>query len=372
MIAFRTLLATALLAGSGELLAQDCGVSLSRDEIDYGQLNRTTLKARAGQVQLAPRTLHLTVQCAQPQALQLAYRALADGSSGFRFAEQGHYQLWLSDAQLDGIAVELGRVQGGGLGVKADGLEVALLPDQALVPLIARQPAQGQRLTARVEVRSRGPEAALQSPRASEWLAQGSFVSGGGERSLSLRAGFNPASCTPRLGQGGTVDLGRISARQLNDERATLLQRSLALTVQCDGPTRFALVAQDNRAGSARAIEGQASATLFGIGTTRSGAGAGAYRLRVGSPMADGPLLALYGTVSGQQWTRVTQDDAAVHHDGRLLGFVRETEGGGGPSALTDFSAQLQVDVYLAPLRALQLDQELPIQGSATLEIIYL
>lgn len=372
MTAFKTRLLLASLALSGPVLAQDCDVLISRGEIDYGQLNRTTLKAVAGEVSLAPRTLNLTVQCAQVQPLQVSYRGLAADARSYRLGEQGQYQLWFSDAQVDGAPVALGQVQGAGLGVTGNGREMALLPEHALVPLLAGQPAEGQRLTARVQVRSRGPEAALYSPQASEWLAQGSFVSGAGERALTLRAGFTPASCTPRLGQGGAVDFGAISVRRLSDEHSTLLQRSLALTVQCDGPTRFALVAQDNRAGSARVEAGQDGATLFGIGVARSGMAIGGYQLRVANPVADVPLLPLYGAATGLDWSRVAQDTGALHHNGQLLGFAREGEGALAPAALTDFNAQLQVDLHLAPTRALPLDQEIPIQGSATLEIIYL
>lgn len=372
MKAFRMLCAAVMSLCSGPLLAQPCEVLLSQSEIDYGQLNRTTLKAVPGHFSLAPRTFYLTVQCPQAQALQLAYRGVADGAAGFRFGEQGQYQLWLGDAQLDGTAVSLGQVQGAGLGVMAVASEMALQPEHALAPVIGGQPARGRRLTARVELRVTGPASAALSHKASEWLAYGRFISGGAERALHLRAGFTPASCTPRLGRQGFADFGRIGARQLAPDRVTLLQRSLALNVQCDGPTRFALVAQDNRAGSARATPGQASATLFGIGHTRSGQAIGAYRLRIGSPTADVPLVTLYGTAAGLDWTRAADHQAVLHHDGRLLGFVREGGGGNGPSALTDFTAQLHVDLYLAPLQDLRLDQEVPFEGRATMEIVYL
>lgn len=372
MIFFRHIAGALVLAGAGQVVAQECEVSLSRNEIDYGQLNRTTLKAVAGEVNLPSRTLNLTVQCAAAQPLGLSYRAIADSPRSFRFGDKGSYELWLSGAQLDGQSVELARVQRGGVGVGRAGGEVALLPEQGLIALQAGQAAPGQQLTARVEVRSRGAEEAVSGAQASEWLAQGMFVSGTGERAFSLRAGFTPASCTPRLGQGGAVDFGQIHAGQLALDRPTLLQRSLSLSVQCDGPTRFALAARDNRAGSARSEAGMHEASLFGIGKGRAGEGIGSYRLRVSSPVADVRLRALSATPAGLDWQRVPEEDAAVRHDGQLLGFMRESEAGLAPGALTNLAAQLQVDLYLAPLRALQLDQEVPIQGSATLEIVYL
>lgn len=370
MTAPRPLTLAALLAMTP--LAQACDLSLSRGEIDYGSLNRTTLKAEGGQITLPPRSFQLTVQCSSEQPLRLSYAALAADPDSFRFSDHGHYQLWLSDARLDERPVALGLVGGAGIGVASSAREQRLRPEQALVPSEGGQALKGQRLVVKVEVRSSGQATAVHSPQASQWLARGSWRASGADGEMLLRASFTPASCTPRLGQGGVVDFGRITAGQLSLERTTLLQRSLALNVQCDGPTRFALTAKDNRAGTALAVAGEDSGTLFGIGSTQAGNVLGSYRLRVETPSADRPLTPLLGTLSGASWRTALGQDAAMAHNGQWLGFVYEGEGSAGPSALEGLTAELQVDLYVAPLQQLNLKEETPIQGSATLEIIYL
>lgn len=354
--------------------AQDCELALSRSEVDYGSLNRTTLKGLDGEVSLPPRSLQLTLQCASEQALQLSYRALAASSDAFRFGAKGRYQLWLSDARLDDRPVALGLVNGAGLGAARSGQDMPLPPEQALLPLHGGQALIGRRLQARMEVRSVGPQAVLHTPNSSEWLAQGSLVGNGAERELRLRAAFTPASCTPRLGQGGVVDFGRIGSGQLAQRQVTRLERGLSLTVQCDGPTRFALSAKDNRAGSALPVPGQEAATLFGLGTTQAGGAVGSFRLRIDAPNAGAPLWPVQAAPAGVTWRRVPGEQAAVAHGGQWLGFSLDASAGeaAGPSALDGLSAQVQVELYLAPLEALKLREETPIQGSATLEIIYL
>jgi hypothetical protein len=361
-----------MIASAGQALAQDCELSLSRSDIDYGLLNRTTLKAVAGVVNLPVRSVQLSVQCPTEQAMRLSYQALASGIGGYRFGEQGDYQLWLGDAQLDDRAVQLGQVSGAGLGISASAREMPLLPEQALVPTQGGQALTGQRWVARVEVRSRGPDAALRAPQSSHWAALGRFVGNGAQHQLSLQVGFTPASCTPRLGQGGVVDFGRIGAGQLAPQRTTVFQRELALSIQCDGPTRFALTAHDNRAGTALALAEHSAAFVFGLGNSRAGAVLGGFRLRIQAPVSEGPVLPLSAAPAALSWRSVGVDDAALAHDGRLLGFAREGDGLGSPGALADLTARLQVELHLAPLQALKLNEEIPIQGSATLEIIYL
>ncbi|EIK97821.1 hypothetical protein PMM47T1_04894 [Pseudomonas sp. M47T1] len=350
------------LAGIGG--AQACEMTLSQGEIDYGVLNRTTLKASDGSWHLAPRHLTLQVHCPQPEDMQLFYRAQAASPDAFALG-QGRYRLELGQALLDGEPVALGgAVDGRAL--------TSLTPDRGAVPLKGGARLKGRQFSVQMKVVGEASEAALRVSDLTHWQAAGVFDIAGQQRDLSLRAGFAPASCTPRLGEGGRVDFGRIPAQRLSPHQPTLFTRSVALTINCEGPTRFALTARENRAGSARTLEGLAQGSLFGLGRTALNTPVGAYRARVAEDsQGDGrPLVALYGEPGGLSWQPAPANEgAALHHDGRLLGF---THGDHQPAAISQFSGNLAIDLFVAPLSELKLSEEVMLEGAATVEIVYL
>ncbi len=344
--------------------AQACELSLSQGEIDYGVLNRTTLKAGDGSWQLAPRQVMLQVSCPQPQDMRLFYRAQAAGPDGFALG-QGRYRLELGQALLDGEPVALG-------GVIDGRAKASLAPDRGAVTVKGGVPVQGRQFSVPVNVVAEASESALRVTDLTQWQAAGVFDIAGQQRDLSLRAGFAPASCTPRLGDGGRVDFGAIAAQRLSLHQPTLLTRSVALNINCEGPTRFALSARDNRAGSARVMKGLAPGSLFGVGQTALHTPLGAYRARVAADsLGDGnTLTALHGEPGGLSWkVAAARDDAALHHDGRLLGFAQADS---QPAAISQFNGNLAIDLFVAPLSELRLNEEVMLDGAATVEIVYL
>ncbi|MDE1165998.1 MAG: DUF1120 domain-containing protein [Pseudomonas sp.] len=362
---FNHLLCAGLLGAS---TVQACELQLSQGDIDYGQLNRTTLKAQEGKWRLAPRHITLQVRCEAPTDMALTFSALARGQQAFALGERGEYRLTLGQAQLDGEPVALGLR--GGQAITSVAVEQALRPQQAVVPVRAGAAVQGRYFSAQVWVHALADERALQVTDATVWQAAGLFEVAGQQRELALRAGFAPAACQPRLGEGGRVDFGRIAARRLAPDSQTRLTRHLPLSVSCEGPTRFALSATDNRAATMLVVEGQARGNVFGVGQ-----GAGGYVASVGNDaLGDGaPLTAVYGRPGGVQWQASHRAaGSALYHDGLLLGFADEHRQALGPVAISQLNATLAIDLYLAPMRQWALTEEVPLDGAATLEIIYL
>ena len=70
---------------------------------------------------------------------------------------------------------------------------------------------------------------------------------------LTVKGLITPSACTPALSNSGSVDYGKISAKDLKLDNPTfLVMQALQLTVTCDAATLMALDANDNRAGSVR------------------------------------------------------------------------------------------------------------------------
>lgn len=348
---------------------QACEVRLSQGNVDYGQLNRTTLKAQEGAWRLPPRRLSVLVLCDAPQELALSFRALAKGLEGFALGAHGEYRLTLRQALLDGEPVNLGLQTGQAFSQAR--VEQVLSPNRVVVPVRAGAVAQGRQLGVQVQVDTWADERALQVSDATFWQAAGRFEVAGQQRELTVSASFAPAACRPHLGGGGLVDFGRIPAQRLAVDAQTKLSRRLSLNVACDGPTRFALSAVDNRAGSPMNVAGQPSGSLF-----NSNLGALAtYTAHIyDDPVGDGALLQLVqGRPGGQYWHAGKQAaGASLHHDGLLLGFAQSGNEAAGPVAVTHLRASVGVDLYLAPLSQWRLTEDVQLDGAATVQITYL
>ncbi|UVL64268.1 DUF1120 domain-containing protein [Pseudomonas sp. B21-032] len=375
---------TAVTAGVATILAlawapaawaasDDCAVSISQPLIDYGVLNRTTLKPLAGELPLGVRNLVLNVHCPRPQPITLFYRAAPASAERFRFGDQGSYALRVSGALVDGESVDLASLtKTGGVTEQADAVS-DWLPDKGLAPIRAGNLVPVRSFSARLEIRAWGDESVFNRGDAVTWQANGLLDIAGVVRELGLQAGFAPAACTPRLGNGGIVDFGRIPAQQLARNSNTRFQRTLALSVQCDAPTRFAFTARDNRAEALRSpLTGFDPGALFGIGTTAAGQSLGSYTTWLADILGDATALAaMHGQPAGLGWQPV-KGAALLLTDGRLLGFGTTDELVAGPKAITHLQGTLGVDLYLAPADTLTLTDEALIDGAATLEIIYL
>lgn len=367
-------LAASIFAPCAQAMAEGCEVSISQPLIDYGLFNRTTLKPQGGELPLGVRSLRLNVHCAQADAMTLFYRALPASAERFRFGEQGSYALRLSDALLDGESVDLAPVVAQGQPPGQADAAIAWLPDKGLTPVKVGSIARGRSFSATLEVRAWGDEAALGRGDAVTWNNSGLLEVAGARRELGLQVGFAPAACTPRLGNGGVVDFGRLQAQQLVRDSATKLQRTLSLSVQCDAPTRFAFTARDNRPNAVRATLSEVDASaLFGIGKTRAGQELGGYVTWIdNTATGDGNALnAMHGQPGGMGW-QAPAAAAFLYPDGRLLGFGLPADMAAGPTAMTQLSGTLGVDLYLVPARTLTLTEEAVIDGAATIEIVYL
>ncbi len=356
-----------LALASGIAWADDgCELQATPSALDYGTLNRTTLKPRHGRLWLAPRVLTLHVRCVQATEVRLRYHGQAAGARHYRFGDGGGYQLRVHDALLDGQPVTLRRE-----GTAAE--RSWLSPGQIMVPLQAGQLMRGRHLSVRIEVHAHAGNGEVQVSDTQQLQAQGSFELAGEQHPLTLLASIAPVACRLTLAQGGRVDFGRLPAQQLQRTAPSHVSQQLGMNVHCDAPTRFAFIAHDNRRTPALPLAGWPATALFGLAPAPGGETVGGYALRV-SPETHGDgqaLRAMTAAGPGQPWSITpTAQPAAVQHGGALLGFGLAE--GQGPLAIRDFSGHLQVELYLAPRERLRLRDAVPIDGAATLEIIYL
>ncbi|NWD92573.1 hypothetical protein HX846_38175, partial [Pseudomonas sp. K5002] len=92
--------------------ADECQLTLSQSRLDFGVMNRAVQRNPGAEILLGERRLSLNLNCPTPTDMHVFYRALAATAERYRFTERGSYRVHISDAVLDGQAVELGLTSG--------------------------------------------------------------------------------------------------------------------------------------------------------------------------------------------------------------------------------------------------------------------
>lgn len=185
---------------------------------------------------------------------------------------------------------------------------------------------------------------------------------------LTVRGAITPSACTPGLSQGGQIDFGKIPAKDLSADSTTWLPTViLKLTVNCEAPTLFALRSKDNRAGSAYLDDGY----NHGMGLINGNEKVGHYILTLRDPVSSTAQVSTLTSVDGgTSWWNFPQGIYLVWHT--LAAFGNSDSGVAAPVPLLDVTSDLYVESKVAPANGLTLDQEAPLDGSATLDLIYL
>lgn len=153
-----------------------------------------------------------------------------------------------------------------------------------------------------------------------------------------------------------------MSAKELNTDQYTSLPvHTLDLSVVCEGLTFFTLNTIDNLAGSS-----SSHASWHGLGLTPDGEKLGAAGFTLYNPIADGVPAR----------TITSQDGGATWQSSSLLSNTVLTAVAMGdtltPIAARKLSAQIALRTHIAPASGLSLVDEVPMDGSATLQVKYL
>lgn len=179
---------------------------------------------------------------------------------------------------------------------------------------------------------------------------------------LTVKGLITPSACTPTLSANGVVDHGKISAKDLNQDTATILPiTTLKLSVNCDGETLFALGATDNRSNSSSSAGG------FGLGLIDNTQKIGAFFLDIGNALADNVAArTMVSTDEGKTWSYV---EGAIWNHPDLMAFGLGTP---TPMLIKDLLTDMRVHTRIEPAKDLSLTNEVVLDGSATLEVKYL
>lgn len=195
---------------------------------------------------------------------------------------------------------------------------------------------------------------------------------------LKVQGTIKAPVCTPALSSGGVIDYGVIPSASLSTADSTMLpERNLSFSISCDAPAKLAIKIADNRSGTAvSGLVGKVHGNggyyddnyAFGLGVV-AGKKVGAYVIKIaqGSFKGDGVNLDTISSVNGSGWRKPPAGS----------GDLREMTswapvGSYYPTPYKSVTGTLTVGVVIDKAGNLPLTQEVPLSGSATLEVTYL
>lgn len=192
---------------------------------------------------------------------------------------------------------------------------------------------------------------------------------------LAVRGMIQPQACAPMLAGNGVVAFGEMSPQSLHaGEYTRLPARQIDFNISCSNATKVAVRLLDNRKSSA--VPGMMKVVVssnhaddynFGLGSV-AGKNVGGYVLSVSAESsADGRHMRTIASADGANW----------HHVGRYLrndgvDYVSFADDGNGPIAFRQLKLTIDVDVMLNKPENLPLSHDVPLDGSATIEVVYL
>lgn len=190
---------------------------------------------------------------------------------------------------------------------------------------------------------------------------------------LTVSGTIVPASCTPTL-SSADINFGKFSSSDLKLDTPTRMGADIksTLSVNCVAPTIFAIRGIDNRSAT---VGNNWYMTPYGLGLTENGEKIGAHYLEVfpvESTIDSKPAFVTVGNAAGTTWTASAQGDKGIRNYGELLGFTDTAGETSGPIPIKEAVLGLHHYVVMAPASGLTLTDEVGLDGSATIEVVYL
>lgn len=185
---------------------------------------------------------------------------------------------------------------------------------------------------------------------------------------LRVTGTITPAACNISMVGGGNFDLGIISSSSLAATQKTALPTSAAqdLSVVCSAPTLVGIKVLDNRKNTHTNFDDDD----FGLGQDSAGNDIGWYNIKLLNPSIDttnGTLIR--SSDAGSTWAG-SRPELMNHNANSITSW--STSAGADPVAVTTVIQPIQILPFINPENALDTSSDIAIDGSATIELVYL
>lgn len=201
---------------------------------------------------------------------------------------------------------------------------------------------------------------------------------------LKVQGTLVMGSCTPTLSSGGIADYGKLSVSALNAKAVNQLGRKfVTLSVVCESPTKVGWTVSDDRSETVVDTGPDTStgtkaqpANEFGLGTTAGGINLGSYAVLFSqntSSLVDGKS----GTIvtssdNGSSWYKPSYGGASIVNNQGDIVTYGDSDNNYYPLAFTTASDDIEVDVAIQDTDTLAITDDTPLDGQATISMVYL
>lgn len=186
---------------------------------------------------------------------------------------------------------------------------------------------------------------------------------------LSVKGSITPSACAPSLSSGGIVDYGKMATKDLQPGPGGMVDlpmRTLQMTVDCEAHTLFALTPIDNRTERPEPIQ----PWLYSLGVLEQKI-MGVYMLDMTNILADSvSVSSLKSPDGGATWNLLAPGE--LWNPTTFTGFGNKSSGVLAPIPLQKLTMDVTVWPSLFPLDWLALTDSVELEGSTTLDLIYL
>ena len=140
-----------------DTLADSCEIRLGQSDLDFGQIKQTntdSITEASNLYTIGTRFISLNVTCSSSSKLLLILRGESIAER-FRFAADGQLKVRLSNALLNGRAVDLAQIASVGDVPSQPASTVEVSPGDLIVPVSAGLAAEGSLLSMQIEISPR-------------------------------------------------------------------------------------------------------------------------------------------------------------------------------------------------------------------------
>jgi len=197
---------------------------------------------------------------------------------------------------------------------------------------------------------------------------------------INVTGVISPAACEANITGGETIDYGTIHASKLSADAVTVLPgKQTAFTITCDAPAKLGFRTIDNRASSK--MKGGTNITmdsgnewartiLNGLGVDGQGNNIGGWAAELMTVSSDTVSVPdfLYSVDEGITWAK---RNVPMSFRDNAFQSISET-GSLVPAAFSTLTGTLAVQAVINPASTMDLSQPVTLDGSVTVEMVYL
>ena len=201
---------------------------------------------------------------------------------------------------------------------------------------------------------------------------------------INVTGVISPAACEANITGGETIDYGTIPANTLTADAVTVLPaKQTAFTITCDAPAKLGFRTVDNRAASKITSDesikfdwGTTWSTLFtnGLGFDGQGNNIGGWAAEISAMSSDtiSALEKITSTDGGATWKKTSPLANILFIDRPGYVFTISEPGSVVPAAFSTLTGTLNIQAIIKPASTLDLSQPVTLDGSVTVEMVYL